>query len=72
MADRPSLVLVQAVILESLRIATLVPIVGHACARDTVINGYNLPKSTEGNYICFVILNSCRTQLNVFFLSYLQ
>lgn len=48
MNDKPKLPIVEAIIHETLRISTLVPLVGHACTKDVTIHGYNLPKSTEG------------------------
>lgn len=46
-SDRPNLPLVQAVILESLRVGNLVPFaVPHVAIEDTTVRGYRVPKGT--------------------------
>ncbi|XP_039249246.2 cytochrome P450 1A1-like [Styela clava] len=49
-ADRSQLPIVEAVIYETLRISTIVPLVGHACYTDVTLCGYHLPKKTEVTY----------------------
>ncbi|XP_067051049.1 steroid 17-alpha-hydroxylase/17,20 lyase-like isoform X2 [Acropora muricata] len=47
MSDRPNLPLVQAVILESLRVGNLVPLaLPHVAIEDTTVRGYRVPKGT--------------------------
>ena len=47
MNDRPNLPLVQAVILESLRVGNLVPLaLPHVAIEDTTVRGYRVPKGT--------------------------
>lgn len=50
MNDKAKLPIVEAVIHETLRVSTLVPLVGHACYTDVTIQGYRLPKNTEVTY----------------------
>lgn len=50
MSDKSKLVHLEAFLLESQRVGTVLPLVAHATGRDTVVSGYDIPANTEVIY----------------------
>ena len=50
MSDKSKLTSLEAFILESHRVGTVLPLVAHATCRDTLVSGYDIPDNTEGTF----------------------
>ena len=56
MSDKSKLVHLEAFLLESHRVGTVLPLVAHATGKDTVVSGYDIPANTEG-YTSIILLH---------------